>query len=81
MSKYVEFALKGAIISSTMIATNEVADYYDKFSSINGSGHKLATKIAGSSIGFVVGRRVANEITKVIKAAIAAYNGEVEDNA
>lgn len=81
MNKYLELALKGVIISSTMITANEVAEYYDKFSSISGGGNKIATRIAGSSIGFVVGRRVASETCKVIKAAIAAYKGEVEDNA
>ncbi len=78
MNKYLELALKGVIISSTMITTNEVLDYYDKFQAVGNGGNKLATKIAGSSIGFVIGRKVAGDITKVLKAAVIAYKGETD---
>ena len=78
MNKYLELALKGVIISSTIITTNEVLDYYDKFQVVNKGGNHLATKIAGSSIGFVIGRKVANDVTKVLKAAVIAYTGETD---
>ena len=78
MNKYLELALKGVIISSTMITTNEVVDYYDKFQAINGGGNKLAVKIAANSAGFVLGRKVANDVVKVLKAAVIAYKGETD---
>lgn len=78
MNKYVELGIKGVIISSSMITTNEVLGTYDMCYGKN--GNKLATKIAGSTLGFVIGRRVANECVKIIKAAIIAYNGEDEIN-
>jgi len=78
MNKYLELALKGIIISSTMITTNEVVDYYDKFQAINGKGNRIACRVASSSAGFVIGRKVANDVVKVFKAAVIAYKGETD---
>lgn len=78
MNKYLELALKGVIISSTMITTNEVVDYYDKFQAINGGGNKIAVRVASSSAGFVIGRKIANDVVKVLKAAVIAYKGETD---
>ena len=78
MNKYLELALKGVIISSTMITTNEVVDYYDKFQAINKGGNRLACKVAANSAGFVIGRKVANDVVKVLKAAALAYKGETD---
>lgn len=78
MNKYLELALKGVIISSTMITTNEVVDYYDKFQVVNKGGNKLACKIAANSAGFVIGRKIANDVVNVLKAAVIAYKGETD---
>lgn len=77
MNKYVELLGRGAIISSCMVATNEVIGYHaNPYKSATGT--RLACNIAGYSIGFYLGKRVANCVIGSIKDAVKAYNGEEE---
>lgn len=74
MNKYMELGIRGAIVASSMVTTTEVLRFYDYKRK-----NSLAVTIAGNSLGFMIGRRVANDVIKVVKAAIEAYNGE-DDN-
>ena len=74
MNKYMELGIRGAIVASSMVTTTEVLRFYDYKRK-----NSLAVTIAGNSLGFMIGRRVANDVVKVVKAAIEAYNGEDDD--
>ena len=77
MNKFVELGIKGAVISSSMIMTTEVLGVYD---AVYKRGNKIATLIAGNSLGFVIGRKVATSLVNNINDAIAAYNNEGESD-
>lgn len=76
MNKTVKLALEGAIITSTMIATNEVVTYhvnpYRKQALTS-----LSCNVASGAVGYFIGRKVSSFIVDSIEDAINAYNTEV----
>lgn len=76
MNKTIKYILKGVIVGSTMVATNEVIGYHaNPYKSA--TGVRLSCNIAASAIGYFVGREVADYCADAIEDLIEAYNKEV----
>lgn len=76
MNKLVNYILKGTIVGSTMIATNEVIGYHaNPYKSA--TGVRLSCNIASTAIGYFIGRRVADYCVDAINDVISGYKEEV----
>lgn len=75
MNNIVRHILKGTIIGSTIIATNEVVGYhanpYKSATSI-----RLACNIASGAIGYFIGRKVADYCVSAVDDTVEAYKKE-----
>lgn len=72
MNNLVKLGLETTIISSTMVATNEVVSYHVspfKKSAVT----SLSCSIASSAIGYYIGRKVSSYCVKAIDDVIKAY--------
>lgn len=72
MNNLVKLGLEATIISSTMIATNEVVSYH-----VNpykgATATRLSCNIASSAVGYYIGRKVSSYCVKAIDDVIRAY--------
>lgn len=79
MNNLVKLGLEATIISSTMVATNEVVSYHVNPFRKNNAMTSLSCNIASSAVGYFIGRKVArycvNAIDDVIRAYKEASNG------
>ena len=76
MNKMVKLILEGTIITSTMIATNEVVCYHaNPYKAATGT--RLACNIASGATGYYIGRKVSKFVVDAIDDVITAYTAEV----
>ena len=68
MNKQLRLILKGVITSSTMIACEDFVSFYSK------GAFNIPHKVAGLSIGFMLGREVSDCVLDAVEGAIDAYN-------
>lgn len=72
MNNLGKLGLEAVIISSTMIATNEVVSYH-----VNpykgATATRLSCNIASSAVGYYIGRKVASFCVKSIDDVVKAY--------
>lgn len=76
MNNLVKTLLKGTIIGSTMIATNEMVCGHSNPYSKTATTTTLACNIASGAVGYFVGRKVADYCVEVIDGVISGYNKE-----
>lgn len=75
MNKILKMVIKGTIVGSTIVATNEVVGYHaNPYKSATAT--RLACNIASASIGYYIGRKVSDFVVDAISDAISAYGSE-----
>ena len=73
MNNLVKLGLEATIISSTIVATNEVVTYYQSPFKRGNALTGLYCNIASTAIGYYIGRKVSAFCVKSIDDVIRAY--------